>query len=291
MQHHDEAQEFLSDLLHGMQQLTYEAGLISALFSQTAEESSASLETIGDTIARGQGVATRVLAMANSAYYGLQAEVASVSRAVAVLGLKDVRNLVLTIGVADIVGTKTLPRQFDLNEHWMHQVGVAEAARLLARHAAASGVHADPDIMYTAGLLHDIGKLLIASFRPEAWSAMQKLRQNESLDDAGAEYRYWGMDHALVAAQALAYWNLPESLTEPINWHHQPRLALSHKQGAALLFTANALLHSRQDEAIPLSEAAHTLLGRFVRDTDRFARELDERLHPDHIRELVSHLM
>ncbi len=291
MQHHGEAQDFLSDLVQGMQEMPYEAGLLRDLFSQTASESSASLEAIGATIARGQGLAARVLSMANSAYYGLQAEVASVSRAVAVLGMKEVRNLVLTIGIADLTSKRRLPGRFELARYWAHQVGVGEAARLIAQHAVRQGIQVDPDTLYTAGLLHDLGKLFIASFRPLTWAAIRNLRDTEGLTDVEAEDRYWGVDHAVIAAHVLSYWNLPDCLTEPISWHHQPKLASTCKQAAAILYTADGLLHSRDEDAIPLSDTATALLGRFVTDTEQFEAALAERLDPGHIASLVSHLV
>lgn len=294
MQHHGEAQDFLSSLIQGMQELPYEPGLLRDLFSQTGENSQASLESVGMTIARGQGLAARVLSMANSAYYGLQAEVSSVSRAVAVLGLKEVRNLVLTIGISDLAAKHRLPKKFNLADYWMHQVGVAEAARLIAVHAARKGGHAeqeDPDTLYTAGLLHDLGKLFIASFRPLTWAAIRTLRDAENLTDVEAEDRYWGVDHAVIAAHVLSYWNLPESLTEPISWHHQPKLADSHKRAAAMLFTANALLHSREEGAGPLNEMAASLLAKFAPDAEQFQIDLAERLDPANIAALVAHLI
>ncbi len=291
MQHHLEAQEFLSDLLQSMQELPYEAGLLRELFSQTSDTSPASLEAVAQTISRGQGIAARVLSMANSAYYGLQSEVASVSRAVAVLGMKEVRNLVLSLGISDVTASRKLPRQFALAEYWIHQVSVGEAARLIARHAMEAGEQVDPDTLYTAGLLHDLGKLFIAAFRPLTWAAIRSIRERDGLSDVQAEDRYWGVDHAVIAAHVLSYWNLPEELTEPISWHHQPHLAASHKRGAAILFTADALLHSRQDGGIPLNDNASALLRRFVRDTRRFEQQLESRLDAEQIRALVSHLL
>jgi len=291
MQHHMEAQDFLAELLQGMQDLPYEPGLLHDLFSLTTENSPASLESIGQTISRGQGLAARVLSMANSAYYGLQSEVSSVSRAVAVLGLKEVRNLVLTIGVVDLASKRKLPKKFDVAAYWMHQVGVGETARLIAQHAIKAGMNEDPDTLYTAGLLHDLGKLFIASFRPLTWSAIRKLREAQNLTDAEAEDRYWGMDHAVIAAHVLSYWNLPDALTDPINWHHQPNLAGDNKCSAAMLHVANALLHSREEQAIPMPETATALLTRFVTDTDRFERDFAERLAPENLRAFVSHLI
>lgn len=286
MGHHAKAQEFLQSILEATDDLPYEPSLLSDLFSLTAESSTASLEAVADTLSRGAGLAVRVLSMANSAFYGLQSEVSTLPRAVNILGLAEVRNLVLALGVSHLA-KGTLPETFALKTYWYHQVSVATAAKLIAEHAG----HPAPETLYTAGLLHDIGKLLIAVYHPDAWEGIQALKRQQNLtSDIEAEEAYWGLDHSVLAAHILSYWDLPAALTEPINWHHHPHLAPEFKQEAAILYVADSLLHRRSEQAIPLPDAAKTLLTRFVQNKEHFRQQLDEQLDQEHIAELVAHL-
>lgn len=287
MPHHEEAQLFLQELLESMRDIPIEPSLLNTLFTQTAEGAVISLDGIAQTIEQGAGLATRVLAMANSAYYGLQADVSSVSRAVAVLGLQEVRALVLSLAANAVAAGRPLPESFDLRAYWHHQVSVAITARLIAEEFGG----ADPDTLYTAGLLHDLGKLLIAAYRPNVWDGIKALCKDLQIPDIEAEDRYWGIDHSLVASHVLAYWNLPPTLTEPISWHHQPNLAGEHKHAAAIIFSADSMLHHPFGKDISLPEPAGRVLHHLIPDKKRFMENLEERLDEEKINALVSHLV
>lgn len=291
MLQHAEAQVFLEELLLAQQDMPFEPELLKDLFSQTSAQSTESLENIARTLSKGAGLATRVLAMANSAYYGLQSEVSSIERAVAVLGLKEVRNLVLSIGIAGMTEERDFPAGFDKKEYWRHQVAVGIIARLLAEYSG----QADPDTMYTAGLLHDLGKLFIAAYRPDVWTALKEVKESSSSakTDVDVEDAYWGLDHAVIAGHVLSYWNLPQSLTEPINWHHAPHLAGDFKRSATIVHVADALLHRTSGEGIPLPDAAKKLLAMLIPDNRRetFRAELKTRLDSEQIDSLVHHLV
>lgn len=235
---HARGQAFLEELPRLPHRLPYSPGLLAALFAQTGETSLSSLEDIGRTMAQDQGLTARVLALANSAYYGLQAEVATAGRAVAVLGLAEVRTLVLTVGVAAMARDHVPAKLLDLGAYWRHQAITALAARRLARRLGL-----DPDALYTAGMLHDLGKLLTAMHRPGDWAFIRN-RQAAGLPWHAAEDAHWGIDHAIVGAMTLSAWNLPLAITDPVSWHHAPDLALESKAQAEALALADALAHA-----------------------------------------------
>ena len=242
---HARGQSFLEELPRLPHRLPYSPGLLAELFAQTGEASYSSLEDIGRTMAQDQGLTARVLALANSAYYGLQAEVTSAGRAVAVLGLAEVRTLVLTVGVAAMARDHVPAKLLDLSAYWRHQAVTALGARLLARR-----LDMDPDALYTAGMLHDLGKLLTAMHRPGDWAAI-RASQAGILPWHEAEDAYWGIDHAIVGAMTLSSWNLPLAITDPVSWHHAPGLALESKAEAEALALADALAHVADDDATP----------------------------------------
>jgi putative nucleotidyltransferase with HDIG domain len=238
----DAAQALLDELLRRPPELPYDPGLLRELFDSTRDDSMAPLSAVAGVVNKAQGLATRVLSLANSAYYGLQSEVTSVQRAVAVLGMAEIRALVLALGVSRMIDRSRLPAAFDLREYWMHQLSVAAGCRLLARRLPGC----DAETCYTAGLLHDLGKLLIAAYRPDDWAAIRQMAREEKLMDSEAEELLLGLDHGVVGARLLSFWDLPMALTEPVNWHHAPHLAGEHERAALVVHVADAALHLRE---------------------------------------------
>lgn len=238
----DAAQALLDELLRRPPELPYDPGLLRELFDSTRDDSMAPLSAVAGVVNKAQGLATRVLSLANSAYYGLQSEVTSVQRAVAVLGMAEIRALVLALGVSRMIDRSRLPAAFNLREYWGHQLSVAAGCRLLARRVPGC----DAETCYTAGLLHDLGKLLIAAYRPDDWAAIRQLASDEKLMDSEAEELLLGLDHGVVGARLLSFWDLPMALTEPINWHHAPHLAGEHQRAALVVHVADAALRLRE---------------------------------------------
>ncbi|WP_029460104.1 HDOD domain-containing protein [Solidesulfovibrio alcoholivorans] len=243
----ERGQRFLLDLPAVKNDLPYSPDLLTRLFRLTGEEGLSPLEAIAAAVAEDQGLSARLLALANSAFYGLQSQVGTVGRAVAVLGLREVRSLVLALGMRGLADARPLPPGFAFAPYLAHQLAVAGAARGLARTTAAM----DPDDAFTAGLLHDLGKLLTALYRPEDWQAQAALAAAESLSWHEAEERYWGLDHGLIGGMVLRSWNLPETLTEPVNWHHAPLAAPGRPLPCVLASLADALAREVTDTPQP----------------------------------------
>lgn len=249
-----EGQYFLQSLPEIRQELPVSPVLFQQVFSATGENSSTPMEALGAVMEQDQGLTVKVLSMANSAYYGLQSQVTSVKRAVLVLGLQEVRKLLLLMSVRSLEN-KLNPKDLDIAAHWKHQVDVAHVAQALAVQAGAT----DPDELFTAGLLHDLGKMITAIHQPDHWRAVQTLARKKNIPLHQAEELHWGLDHALIGALTLKTWYLPASLTEPINWHHNPDLAQEHASQARLLRLADALTHMH-------FEASRALAGPLCND-------------------------
>jgi HD-like signal output (HDOD) protein len=253
----EEARAFLEELSENPPWLPYEPMLLPQLFAATRDDSTASVDDLTVLIERSQKLATRVLSLANSALYALESTVTSLRRAVSILGFREVRTLVVMIGAVSAIKSAKLPKEFDANGLWRHQVKTASVAKGLATAVAAmpasGGLEIAPDEAYAAGLLHDIGKVFLAAGRPKTWAAIEDMRAKTGVDFHEAEDAYWGMDHALIGAQVLHYWKLPLLLTDPINWHHAPEVAPAFALEARLLSAANLLAHKglTEKDAVP----------------------------------------
>lgn len=292
MAQYDRGQEFLAFLPTIGQELPFSLTLLRDLFDMTSEHSDVSMHVIANTLGQDQGLTTKVLAMANSAFYGLQAKVSTLPRALTLLGLREIRHVVLILGVQSICSRSALPHDFDLQGYWKHQLQVAAICRDLGHMVHRAGkLTLDPDLLYTTGLLHDLGKLLTAMHRPSDWEAIHSRANQEALPAFVAEDRHWGLEHGLVGAITLNAWNLPQELTEPVNWHHAPHLAGDYTPQARLCCIADSLCHALEDnesEYINLLPHAETSLDALQLDLVHCFHLAQERFADNRLEEMAA---
>lgn len=175
------------------------------------EDPDPSLSELGRAIATDPAFALKTLRLVNSAYYGLRQEVSSVELAVTLLGLKVMKNLVVTAIVCETLrDSETLLR---------HSVGTALAARAFAEQTKPR-LRIDGETAFSFGLLHDIGKIIIVSFLPTEAKEILELRAAEGLRLYEAERRVLGTDHAELGARLATRWHLPQLLAATIAAHH-----------------------------------------------------------------------
>ena len=277
-------QDFLQELPSMREDLPFSPEVLKKLFIQTGGGSMASLEDVGETMSMDQGLTTRILSLANSAYYGLQSEVQSVPRAAAVLGMAEIRNIVLALGVNSLTRKYSIPEDFDLGAYWTHQFLVAMAARELSRMIDVG----KPDNLFTSGLLHDIGKLITALKRPDDWQAIRDLAESDEMLDSEAEEEYWGLDHAVVGALVLRSWDLPPDLVEPVNWHHSPDLSPAHSNESNVICLADYVTHAVEDPDGPYLSKVEHLCEEVAVDMDDIMEVAEDMLESDDIEQFVS---
>lgn len=254
----EEARNFLADLAEKPPWLPYEPALLPMLFSATREDSKATIDDITALIERSQKLASRVLAIANSAMYALESTVTTLKRAVSILGLREVRTVVIMVGAISAIKGAKLPKRFDEEKIWLHHLRTAAIAKALTTYLndqykkgridKKDALGMDPDEAYVTGLLHDIGKVFLAAVRPDIWEKIEEIRKDVGISFAEAEDAYWGMDHALVGAQVLHYWKIPLLITDPINWHHAPNVAPAYRAETAMLSAADMIANSPDAE-------------------------------------------
>lgn len=172
---------------------------------------SASTRQLVEVIEKDQTLTAKLLRLANGAFFGQSRRVSTVPRAILLLGFSTVRNLALGVKVWDALGTGVSTDK--LERLWEHSVIVALCARTLAGRLHAC----DPDEAFTSGLLHDIGRLVIASrFRAQYWQLAGPGVEPSPADEQGA----FGVDHAEVGGWLLEAWRLPTTVVESVRLHH-----------------------------------------------------------------------
>lgn len=215
----------------------------------------------------------KLLQVCNSSELGLAEKVSSVDQAVLLLGYNQVLSMVLSLAFGGAI-TGALPCYgIETNGLWRHSFMTATAAETAVNRSLYIGV--DASVAFTAGLLHDIGKLVMAeALSGQAHSAIHKHSAGEGLSSIEAEREVLGTDHAEVGACLLHIWRLPDWIVEAIAHHHKPALEPS-PQLSAITHLVNRIAHLA--EAEPDSEAyAFKSNERIVQVFELNIREQDE---------------
>ncbi len=193
---------------------------------------------IAKAVSQDPSFTLRLLKVANSALYRFPSAVTTVGKAVSVIGTAQIRNLSLSMSVAKSFAG--LPNDLvSMENFWKHSLYCA----LIARHLAKLARRCEPDALFTAGLLHDIGELVIFNRRPaEAQAALQTvLDSDDETPVFEAEQQALGFDHSDVGGELARQWNLPPLLEECIAHHHDIAGARQHPREVALVHIANIL--------------------------------------------------
>lgn len=248
---------------------------------------SASAYDIGSILQEDPAMSAKVLKLTNSAYYGLVRTIESVRQAVVIVGLDSIRNLVLSASVFEAFSGKELDRE--LQEHfWRHSLAVAFGARLIA-HSLTSRQTFDAEAGFSGGLLHDIGKMVIAVFMPEPAQDIKQLKlDNPNLPDHEVEDRVLGYNHTQIGAVLGERWKLPANLIETIRYHHAPRLTPTKENALPyLVHTANHLATFTFDydpEANTYLEPLHEGALEYIGGNEHDLPVLSQRLREEYAR-------
>jgi putative nucleotidyltransferase with HDIG domain len=195
---------------------TIPAAALAVIRETGTNENSA--RSVAAHIVRDQALSARVLKLANSAYYGLSRQVVDVQEAVVLLGMRAVRNLAVVASTYPWMNRPLSGYMLEPKAMWRHSFGVATGAQLVAQKTKI----ADPDIAFTAGLLHDIGKVAMSVWLDKKMGAMLNFAQRDNLTFDEAERKLLGYDHCEVGQYLGEVWNLPECIVRPIRYHHSP---------------------------------------------------------------------
>jgi putative nucleotidyltransferase with HDIG domain len=198
---------------------------------------------ISQCVERDQAIAMKVLRIANSAYTGLRQRVSSIPLAVHLLGPREVVEIATSVAVFQFVGGKYVDPRFDLKALWCHSVQTAAVAGLISDKLDRPSTGAE----FTAGLLHDVGKVIMAQEFPNETSEMLDVVEVRLTPALEAEIEVFGVTHAEIGGWLSTIWGLPQRLVEAITFHHNPAEVLSvlppttDPALSALIYLANAI--------------------------------------------------
>jgi putative nucleotidyltransferase with HDIG domain len=174
---------------------------------------------IGEIIAQDASLTAKLLQLANSAFFALPQPVVSVPEAVQIIGFNLVRSLSLSLGLFASLNAEAIG-ECNSDRLYLHSLATGLLAQKILSDEGAAAETADA--AFTAGILHDTGKLVLAAALPNLYRQALQLASDELIPQWQAEANVFGVSHAEVGAYLLGLWGLPPAIVEAVAWHHQP---------------------------------------------------------------------
>lgn len=250
---------------------------IIAKATEVLSSDKASFKEVGDVLEADQAMATRVLKLANSAYYGRTVPVSSVQQASALLGFQTLLELITVVSTSKMMGRRLEGYVIEADAVWRHSLLVAMGAKLIAQKT-------HPDLVndaFNAGLIHDSGMLILDEYvKKDRETYRGILEKGQTIQDA--EKTLFGFDHAQIASEFFKRWNLPEIQLHAIRHHHDPSMS-----GGDVL---SYILHVADDMANRENTERNFVFDRKALDVVGMSEEGTEIL-AEEVREAVNHIM
>jgi len=239
----------VSKILDHIQKLPSIPSIVMEIL-ESFDNENINLTTMANKIAGDQAIVARVMRVANSPFFGLSGQISSISEAISVLGFNSLRGLVTAAGI--INAFPHTGKDFDWTMFWSHGIGAAVCAKVLAKR-----VGLNPETAFTAGLLHDVGKLIMGVYFPLEFEQVHKSDDGSSIETLRAERTALGMDHAAIGSEIAKRWNFPLEIREAIELHHTEARASERKTLTDILYIANLFAHALDNGHILKANAAH----------------------------------
>ncbi len=219
-----------------------------------------SLDKIAEKVSMDQSLAAKTLRLANSSYFGSNSKVVTLQQAVAMLGVKNVKNLIrMTILTTSFPVSRC--QGFNFKAFWQQSIATAVCAELISR-----TLHMKHDFAFTAGLLHAIGRLVLVTRFPDQYQEVLSYRKQHDCHLLQAERSVMGVDHVQAGLALATHWNFSEAIQDAIRGYVEPGME-GLNPVAAIVHVADAIVHALdliqlEDDLVPIvSEAAWNALA------------------------------
>jgi len=192
---------------------------------------------IAEAISQDQSLASKVLKTANSAYYGFPRKITTINYAIVVLGLNNIKNIVLSTSIMGQFPKKDQNLLFDQKDFWKHSLLCGIISKKISEHMGIK----NSEEMFMCGLLHDFGKLILDTFFQKEFICALQLAEENQLTLMEAENRIFGFNHSGVGALLLRKWSLPPSLVKAVEFHHSPEESPNAFRTASIVHVSDYL--------------------------------------------------
>lgn len=203
-------------ILNGVKKLPTLPTVYSAL-SEAIEDPRASSDKVAKVIASDQVSVFKILKVANSPFFGFRGKIDTITQAIMYLGFTEVRNIVFALTVIDFFSKDNVLANFKPVDFWAHSIGVGIASRMIGGASGERGV----ENFFLAGVIHDIGKLLLLEVAHDEYSAVLDVVEKDNISIRLAEKQVLGFDHSYAGLLLAEKWQLPKTLQNVISAHHE----------------------------------------------------------------------
>ena len=258
---------------------------IASRLMQIVNSPNTSADTVASLVSQDISLSAKVLRLANSAFYGIPRSINTLNNAVVILGFKIIQTMVLSLTVFDMFARDDDDggEVFDRNAFWRHSLRCAVLARLLA-HRRRRNFALDPEEAFCAGLLHDVGKIVMEQYlNADFRKALHHARIN-NLSTFEAEREILGYTHCDVASWLTGSWSLPDEIVQPLICHHEPEEATICADSVMICHIADILCKVSDSDEAAAREGAEALeqkarmLGLSARDLTETVAEVPSEL-------------
>lgn len=237
------------------------------------------LGTVAEAIEKDPDLTARLLRLGNSSFYGFSTRLATVSEAIGLIGIQQVQDLIVASSIVERFAG--VPPDFvNMESFWRHSLACGIGARTLAVERRLPKA----DKCFVAGLLHDVGRLVLFLQAPRVSEQVFELSRRENLMLREAERRVLGYDHPAVSEALLRYWEYPTSLVEAVAYHHNPLASPLAPDEAAVVHVSDHLVNamrlgsSGEPSAPPLQPGVWEHLTLPVTFLTAVVRSIDEQI-------------
>lgn len=251
---------------------------VAMKLSRTLQDINMPARDVADIIQYDQSIVTKMLKLVNSAFFGLNSRVSSVQHALMLLGFNTVRNAVISIDVINALKINKKIKGFDIWTFWRHAIGVAVISRYLDQQ---TGHHYREEV-FTAGIIHDIGKIVMARYFSDRFQAVWETMLGQQLTFWEAEHRHFPLHHTDLGAQLARRWHLPDPMPVVIGGHHTCAPNGSADNLVYIIHAADALSHVYLENGLPakdwppISMGARRLLKHQITSADQWIPALKD---------------